>query len=126
MENVDWVTELFSNCSPNSVFEMLKEQVRNDVKIRNGLRSQYAAYTYSVQNSGESFKVIIEREGDHRSVRFELVDRTITVTDEHDKELFKATLALNDNGKCRPKIGDRLCEWWQLREMALENLFTVS
>ena len=126
MENVDWVTELFSKCSPNSVFEMLKEQVRNDVKIRNGVRSQHALYAYVVQNSGDVFKVLIDREGDHRSVRFELLDRTIVVTDGYDKELLKASLALNDDGKCRPKIGERLYEWWQFREMALESLFIIS
>ena len=126
MEDVDWVTEIFSKCSPPSVFETLREQVRKDVETRNALRSQYSAYIYSMQNGGDAFKVFIERDRDHRSVRFELMKRGISVTDEHDKKLFELVLTLNDAGQCRPKVGDRLYEWWQIRQMALESLFTVS
>jgi hypothetical protein len=121
----DWVTAFFS-CSPNAVFERLRQEVKKDVEIRNAMRSPHALYTFVFQTNGESFTVFIERNLDHRSVTFNLTKKGIKVVDNKDTQILDAALMLNEEGECRPKINGKEYEFWQLRQMALGDLFIIQ
>jgi hypothetical protein len=124
MSDFDWVTALLA-CSPNKVFEMLKGQIREDVRIRNGLLSQHTRYTFTTTGDGETLTVLIESDTDHRSVTFSLTRKGIAVRDEKDKPILEAAFTLNDKGECRPEIEGKECEFWQLRMKALKQLFVL-
>ena len=58
----------------------------------------------------------------HRSVVFELVDEGIRVRDDQ-KVSFIATATISNERICKLKVDDQEYEFWQVRKMALENLF---
>lgn len=125
MEEFDWVTAL-SLCTPKAVFENLKKQIEKDVQIRNAQRSRYAHYAYSTQTNGDNFTVLIDSNNAHRSVTFSITESGFAVVDNHNEKILDAVLILNDEGQCMPEINGQECEFWQLRKMALEQLFVVS
>lgn len=121
-KDFDWVTELFS-CTPFKVFEKLKLQVERDVKTRNEMFSKEARYHFSTEADGRDLLVLSQSDASQESVKFSLTNDGIAV---HKKnETLKVVLTLNDKGQCRPKINGKECEFWQLRMMALEDLFRV-
>jgi hypothetical protein len=126
MAAFDWVTAL-DECSPAKVFEMLRLQVEEDVKTRNRLMSEHgrASHEFATSANGGKFSVFINRTNDHRSVMFKLTDKGIAFTDCNGKET-QASLTLSDKGECVAKIGNKECEFWRLRMMALADLFTLS
>jgi hypothetical protein len=58
-----------------------------------------------------------------RSVDFVCTRDEIQVSDDKDQLLYSASLTLNDEGKCRLRVGDKELTQWQFRRMALEKLF---
>jgi hypothetical protein len=121
----DWVKTLFS-CSSLKTFAELKMQIKNDVESRNALKSQYAAYSYNCAENGNCITVLIERTGDSRSATFTLTEKGILVKNERGEPILEAVLTLDDNGQCKPKINGKSYEFWQMRMMALEELFRIS
>lgn len=119
----NWVTERAA-CSLAAVFEALKLEVQADVKTRMEQRLPGAQYRFSVVSRGGSFTVLLNGNSvQHKSVTFSLTDNSVQVTDLNDKIMFKATLTLNDDGECRFKVDGRERDFWQVRRMALEDLF---
>jgi hypothetical protein len=117
-EKFDWVTAL-SSCSVNEVFVRLKQQVEQDVEIRN---KQLTRHGFKFISTGESFTVLTEDHMTLRSVTFKRGTQDITVQDDENAVMFKATLTFNDAGECRMKVKDRELCLWQVRKMALEGL----
>ncbi|MGO9272127.1 MAG: hypothetical protein ACLQOO_18000 [Terriglobia bacterium] len=123
MSEIDWVTKLFA-CSPTRVFEDLKLQVKKDIDIRNALLPKGSGYGFEmVVSSGDRFVVLIHL-GPKRmqTVEFTLADTGISVGNG-TKLMFDATLTLDDEGECVPKINGREYQFWQMRKMALQDLF---
>jgi hypothetical protein len=119
MDDFDWVTEL-SRCSPVVVFEKLKLQIREDVKIRNSQLPK-AHDPFRIEEHGSSFAVLLP--SPHQAVTFSVTDKKISVKDWKGKLICEATLTLNDEGECKVKIKGKERELWQMRKMALEELF---
>jgi hypothetical protein len=121
-ESFDWVTARAA-CSLARVFEKLKLQIQDDIKARNALRPPGAHYAFSVVEGGsKAFSVLVEGKNVHVSVRFDLDDEKISVYSK-DGVTFTGTVTLCDDGECRVKIGDQEHDLWQVRKMALEDLF---
>lgn len=125
-ENFDWVRAL-SECSVGAVFETLRQQVKRDVEIRQGLRTEHVHYGFQfISTSTNSFSVMVEGNKVHDTVWFERKENEIAVHGEEGIPSFSGTLTLNADGECRVKVEDSEYELWQIRKMALERLFFRS
>jgi hypothetical protein len=116
----DWVTAR-SQCSLPNVFRALRFQIEEDVKLRNALRPNNSPYEFSVAENGDEFTVLLEGKDLYTSVTFSLTGHAIAVRGDHQK--FEITLSFNDEGECRLNANEKQCELWQVRRMALEDLF---
>ena len=121
-EPFDWVTER-SACSLPKVFKDLGEQLEADVKTRNGLRPNNAPYEFSVKQDVSDITVLLQAGDVRKSVIFSLTPHSIVARDDKGTQLFEVTLTFTDDGKCRLNVNDQPRESWQVRRMALEELF---
>jgi hypothetical protein len=118
----DWVTER-SSCTLPKVFSMLRMQVEDDVNIRNAQRMKNSSYKFLVKEDVGEFTVLLEAEAISRSVIFKLGDRAIVVHGEDGDPIFEVTLSFDHQGECLLSVGNERRDFWQVRRMALENLF---
>ena len=123
MEDFDWVTAT-CQCSTANIFETLKAQVKSDVEKRKSSAPEAQARgSFSVVTNGGSFAVTVQDfRTPHRAVVFELVAEGIRVHDDQ-KLSFIATATISNERICKLKVDDQEYEFWQVRKMALENLF---
>jgi hypothetical protein len=121
----DWVTQR-SQCSFPAIFKDLKLKVEDDVKTRNGLRPGNAPYEFSVTDGGNDVTVLLKAGDFHKSVLFSLAEHAIVVKDDAGNKVFEVTLTFNDQGECKLHVDEKEVELWQLRRMALEDLFFHS
>jgi hypothetical protein len=118
----DWVTER-SSCSLPKVFKTLRLQVEEDVKSRNALRPDNSPYEFSLAENAGDFTVRLEAKDLRQSVTFSLAEHAISVRDDKGNPIFDVTLTFTDEGKCRLNVNNQPREFWQVRRMALEELF---
>jgi hypothetical protein len=118
----DWVTER-SSCSLPKVFKTLRLQVEEDVKARNALRPNNSPYEFSIAEDAGDFTVTLQAKDVRQSVIFSLAEHAISVRDDKGTPMFEVTLTFTDEGKCRLNVKDQPRELWQVRRMALEELF---
>ena len=121
-EPFDWVTER-SACSLPKVFKDLGAQLEEDVKTRNALRPNNSPYEFSVKEDVSDITVILQAGEVRKSVIFTLTPHSILAKDDKGNQLFDVTLTFTDDGKCRLNVNDQPREPWQVRRMALEELF---
>lgn len=124
----DWVTAR-NECSIRKVFETLKLQVENDIKIRNESlqsdRQRRYGYSYGIAASAGGFTVFLEGVvGTRHTVIFSITQKgSIRVSNEEGDTAIEAAPTVCDDGKCRLKIDGKERELWQVRKLALEDLF---
>jgi hypothetical protein len=118
----DWVTER-SSCSLPKVFKTLRLQVEEDVKTRNSLRPSNSPYEFSVKENVGDFTVLLEAKELRSAVVFSLAEHAILVRDDKGSPMFEVTLTFADEGECRLNVNGEDREFWQVRRMALEELF---
>jgi len=121
-QDLDWV-KARAACSLVEVFQKLKADIRVDVDDRNSARPPEARYKFSVANRGNSITVYSDGYPPMKSVVFTLATDRISVADGDGEAMFEIALTLNDEGRCKPKIGGKEYEFWQVRRKALEKLF---
>jgi hypothetical protein len=109
-------------CSLPVVFKQLKTSVKEDVMTRNGLRPIHSTYAFSVTDAGSSFTVVLEGNGVHKSIGFNLAEHAIVVKDEKGYQMFDVSVKFNEKGECRMIANDESRELWEIRRMALEEL----
>jgi hypothetical protein len=126
-KNLNWV-EAREQCSPANMFAQLRLEIENDVKTRNGQLPSNSLHRFVFSSTQNSFCVTREVPSQSHancSVTFGFDGNRISATNNEERKLiFRATLTLGDDGICRFKIeSGELKESWQLRRMALEDLF---
>ncbi|HEY5176290.1 MAG TPA: hypothetical protein VII95_12075 [Terriglobales bacterium] len=122
MSNFDWVSARGA-CSIRKVFEQLKLGAMDDVRAINALRAGLVC-DMADNSTGDFFSVFREGNGS-RTVKFSSAsDDEITITNSTGMNL-RVTLTLNNQGDCKLRIvgKDEELEQWQVRRMALEELF---
>jgi hypothetical protein len=126
MRNFDWVEARFE-CSPIKVFERLREEVQRDGEMRKNVRQKDERLAIEFLSSGQLFGVVREY-GTNRIMKiiFTLDGDTISVRDYHEKTILEAQPTLSGEGECRLRIDGQEREFWQVRMMALENIFFGS
>jgi hypothetical protein len=124
-DDFDWISARAA-CSPIVIFEKLKLLIQTDAETRNKLRNKNTGEPYFkfIEASTNRFSVVAESIGlgIHKSVSFSLVNGEISAASA-DGILFKATVTLCNDGICRAQISGQEYDLWQLRKMALEELF---
>jgi|SRR5271169_6739144 len=126
--NFNWVKSR-GDCSIAAIFKALELGVCADVDAVKVLLRPEGGSTFSIVASYKRFSVIREEAassksplGSSRDVNFVLEGHEIVIS-EGNRERFKATITLNNEGQCKLVVGQNELEQWQVRRMALEELF---
>jgi hypothetical protein len=131
-DDFDWVVAQ-SKCSAASMFARLQTGVKEDVRRRNSLGrlGRDDGWTFEFHVDGEEFEVSrVEASGVTESidstlalVRFECAGRRIHVHGDGVDVEFTAVVSLDVAGVCRLVVGEAMYSEWEIRRMALEQLF---
>ena len=131
-DDFDWVVAQ-SKCSAASMFARLQTGVKEDVRRRNSLGrlGRDDGWTFEFHVDGEEFEVSrVEASGVTESidstlalVRFERAGRRIHVHGDGVDVEFTAVVSLDVAGVCRLVVGEAMYSEWEIRRMALEQLF---
>lgn len=119
-----WVKERAA-CSVAEVFKQLQLDAEKDVEAANAVFGLNGVLEFRVTSNTPGDIIVVFRE-EHPSyeVRFcrEVNGIRIKRTKEAD---MVVTLTLNNEGRCKLKVNgeEELLDQWQVRRMALENLF---
>ena len=127
-DDFDWVTAS-AKCSAALMFERLRTRVREDVQRRNGIFNRNDGWKFEFHEEGDEFEASrAVAPGSTVSngaafVRFERTGRRIYVQGEDVDVEFTAVVTLDVAGLCRFVIGEAVYSEWEIRRMALEQLF---
>jgi hypothetical protein len=126
-EDFNWVAAQ-SKCTAAAVFETLRVRVREDVQRRNTLLGRNDGWTFEFFEEGDEFEV--ERTATVRGesktlavVSFARSGRRILIHSEEIDIDLTAIVVLDPSGACKLVVGEALYSDWELRRMALEQLF---
>jgi hypothetical protein len=120
----DWVSAR-CKCSPHEVFEKLKLQAEADVNKREATLTQPERQrcAFSFVPDRNRFSVLVKGHQLHNSITVGMTDTGIVVHNDEGHTLFSADVTINDEGLCKLKVDGEEKELWQVRKMALEQLF---
>ena len=118
----DWVSQR-SACTLPKVFHTLRLQVEEDVNTRNAQRPENSPYSFSVAEDIHDFAVVLQSGEVREKVTFSLTEDAILVRSDRGEHKLSVTLHFNDHGECKLRVGEEEREYWQVRRMALEDLF---
>ena len=134
-DDFDWVAAQ-AKCSTESMFEQLRTRIRADVQHRNGVFNHEDQWRFEFHGDGDEFEVVrlvssgtAQPAGRHApprvtaSVRFVRNGRRIHVQGEDVDVEFVAVVTLDATGQCLFAVGEVFYADWQIRRMALEQLF---
>jgi hypothetical protein len=127
-EEFDWVSAQ-AKCSAATMFERLQTRVREDVQRRNGIFDRQDGWKFEFHADDEGFEAsrVVGRgssgSGVSAVVRFERAGRRIYVQGEGIDLDFTAVVTLDPSGLCRFVVGEVMYAEWEIRRMALEQLF---
>ena|SRR5579871_4857159 len=127
-EVFDWV-KARAECSLLNVFKALELGVREDVDNIKGLINPKENIRFGVESSNRYFSVVrVDNPitGIGWSVNFRCLLEHITVnlgSDKGEELMFTASVTLDNDGRCKLKVGEENLEQWQVRRKALEGIF---
>lgn len=126
-EDFDWVAAQ-SHCNAAAAFERLRAGAKEDVRRRNAVTGRDDGWSFEFAEDDDGFAVS-RVQGRFTGatvaalVRFELAGRRINVRGEDVDVDFTAVMTLDAAGQCRFVVGEALYSEWEIRRMALEQLF---
>jgi hypothetical protein len=126
-DDFDWVTAQ-AKCSASLMFERLRTRVREDVQRRNGIFDRRDGWKFEFHDEGDEFEVSRAVAGAAGTkvtalVRFARAGPRIHVEGEDLDIDFTAVVALDVTGACRFVVGEAMYSEWEIRRLALEQLF---
>jgi hypothetical protein len=126
-DDVDWVSAQ-AQCNVRVVFERLRTRVREDVQKRNGLLGRPDGWRFEFDSEDDAFEVArLVGAGPQPSVTgivtFERAGRRILIHSEDVDVDLTVVVALDVGGACRLVVGEAMYSDWEIRRMALEQLF---
>jgi hypothetical protein len=126
LEEFDWVSAR-AQCTPSSVFERLRAQVKEDVGKRNSLTGDGWEGTSFVFQAGRGYFSV-----SHKTItRFSGVTFSLTVNGigvleiNSNTPLHEGVLAISNEGRCVMRVKSAELSLWQFRKLALQDLFFV-
>ncbi len=124
-DDFDWVSAQ-AKCSAASLFERLRTRVREDVQRRNGIFNRQDGWKFEFHEDDEGFEVVRTVGSGSAAgvlVRFERAGPRIYVRGEDIDVDFTAVVTLDVTGLCRFVVGEAMYSEWEMRRLALEQLF---
>jgi hypothetical protein len=127
-DDFDWVAAQ-AKCSAALMFERLRTRVKEDVQRRNGMFDRTDGWKFEFHDDGDEFEVSRAVGSGFTGskvgalVRCERVGRRIHVQGEDIDVDFTAVVILDVTGLCRFVVGEAMYSEWEIRRMALEQLF---
>jgi hypothetical protein len=127
-DDFDWVGAQ-AKCSAAAMFERLRTGVREDVQRRNGIFDRQDGWRFEFHDDGDQFEALrtLASGGPGSKiaavVRFERAGRRIHVAGEDIDVDFTAVVTLDVTGICRFVVGEAMYSEWEIRRLALEQLF---
>jgi hypothetical protein len=126
-DDVDWVAAQ-AQCNVRSMFERLRTRVRDDVQKRNGLLGRKDGCRFEFESEDDAFEVVrVVGTGPQPTVTgvvtFERAGGRILIHSEEVDLDITAVVTLDVNGGCRLVVGEAMYSDWEVRRMALEQLF---
>lgn len=127
-DDFDWVAAQ-SKCSATSMFTRLQAGVKDDVHRRNSLFGRDDGWKFEfLEDTGgfEVSRVVGSRFTASKVaalVKFERAGPRIHVHGDDVDVDFTAVVALDAGGLCRFVVGEAMYSEWEIRRMALEQLF---
>jgi hypothetical protein len=127
-DDFDWVSAQ-GKCSAAVMFERLRTRVREDVQRRNGIFDRNDGWKFEFHEDDDGFEALRTvasgrpGSGVGAVVRFERAGTRIHVQGEDIDVDFTAVVALDVTGLCRFVVGEAVYSDWEIRRMALEQLF---
>ncbi|HXG89506.1 MAG TPA: hypothetical protein VNJ02_14350 [Vicinamibacterales bacterium] len=121
----DWVAAQ-SMCNTESMFTQLHAGVEKDVSSRNRLTGRDDDWRFELHADDDGFEVTRLRAGDTKvlaAVTFEQHGRRILVHGEDVEVALTVIVILDVAGHCRFVVGEAEYSDWEIRRMALEQLF---
>ena len=127
VDEFDWVSAQ-ANCNVRAMFERLRTRVRDDVQKRNGLLGRPDGWRFEFDNDDDAFEVArVVGTGPNPNVTgivtFERAGRRILIHSEDVDVDLTVVVSLDVNGVCRLVVGEAMYSDWEIRRMALEQLF---
>jgi hypothetical protein len=123
-QDFDWV-QARANCSIAVVFKQLQLDIEGDIQAVNAARELPPSHAFQLLANTTGNVFVVSRPSDpNREVKFFLIRDQIDITGLGMN--LVATLTLNNEGRCKLKIGEEELERWQVRRMTLERLFFES
>lgn len=120
--NLNWI-KARADCSVAQVFKQLELGARNDVEEANEQRKPGDHHVFSVSAEPGRFSVVrASRSARPVSVDFSLEGEEIVARVGNEIKLT-ATITLNNEGRCMLVVDGEELEQWNIRRMALEDLF---
>ena len=123
----DWVSAQ-AQCNAGAMFERLRTQVREDVQRRNGLLGRSDEWRFEFESEDDAFEVarvtgsLVDPKVS-AVVTFERAGRRILIHSEDIDVDLTAIVTLDVSGACRFVVGEAIYSDWEIRRMALEQLF---
>ena len=127
-DDFDWVAAQ-AKCTASLMFERLRTRVKEDVQRRNGMFNRKDGWKFEFHEDGDEFEasraVASGSAGPKITalVRFERAGRRIHVQGENVDVDITALVTLDVTGLCRFVVGEAMYSDWEIRRMALEQLF---
>lgn len=119
--NWDWVTARVE-CSERKFFERLYLGAQGNIKKRMELIPPTGARkSFKCESSDQMFSVFSEA-ADGPTVRFRLEVERIHIESARGDINFNGTVTLDNQGRCRLRVGSEELDEWQVLKRALEKL----
>lgn len=127
-DDFDWVAAQ-AKCRAHVMFTRLQKSIAEDVRKRNELSDEPGDSTFEVEAQDDGFEVLRSVPSPFSgskivaSVKFGRAGRRIHVQGDGVDVDFTAVLTLDASGACRFVVGEAIYSEWEIRRMALEELF---
>ena len=126
-DDFDWVAAQ-ADCNAPMAFERLRAGAQEDVRRRNAVPGRDDGWTFEFAEDDAGFDVSrvqgrLTGSDVLALVRFERAGPRINVRGEDVDVDFTAVLTLDAAGQCRFVVGEAMYSDWEIRRMALEQLF---
>jgi hypothetical protein len=127
-DGFDWVSAQ-AQCTPATMFERLRTEVRDDVQRRNDLPGRTDGWRFECETEEDDTFEVARVSGSlvdpttSAVVTFERAGRRIHIHSEDIDIDFTAIVMLDVSGACRFVVGEAIYSDWEIRRMSLGLLF---
>jgi hypothetical protein len=122
-DDFDWVS-VRKQCSIAEIFQKLRMLVEQDVNKRNSFLAENSAIQFKLVIASEyHFSVFASGRRGHKSASFRVNGELISISTDKGFIFEGGVVTLSNDGECRLKDKGVEYDLWQVRKMALEDIF---